>query len=81
MSSTLFETVRILERARIHFFLERTRPDTIRVSAALPGERLEIDVFEDNHLEIACFRGNESVEGGMGLLLRLLNVGESTGSA
>lgn len=73
MSSALFETVRILERARVHFFMERTRPDTIRVCATFVGERWEIDVFEDDHIEISRFCGDEGVEGGMELLLRRLN--------
>ncbi|MGJ4890775.1 hypothetical protein [Bradyrhizobium sp. HKCCYLR20261] len=62
MSSTLFATVRLLEKLGHHFFIERTRPDTIRLSVTLVGERLEIDVFEDNHLEFSRFRGDESVE-------------------
>ncbi len=68
MSSALFDTLRILERAHVHFFLERTRPDTVRISATLAGERWEIDVFEDDHLEISRLHGNEAVEGGMDLL-------------
>jgi hypothetical protein len=36
------------------------------------GERIEIDTFEDDHLEISRFRGDEGVEGGKDLLLRLL---------
>jgi len=36
------------------------------------GERIEIDIFEDNHLEISRFRGDERVEGGKDLLLQLL---------
>jgi hypothetical protein len=36
------------------------------------GERIEIDIFEDDHLEISRFRGDEEVEGGKELLLQLL---------
>jgi hypothetical protein len=72
MSSAIFETVRLLEEARLHFFIERTRPDTIRLSVTMVGERLEIDIFEDDHLEISRFRGDESIEGGKELLTRLL---------
>ena len=68
MSSALFEVIKSLESAHIRFFLERTRPDTIRVSANFVGERWEIDVFEDDHVEISRFRGSEEVEGGMELL-------------
>ncbi|MGJ4897354.1 hypothetical protein ACQR2B_18125 [Bradyrhizobium oligotrophicum] len=64
MSSTLFATMRLLEKLGLHFFIERTRPDTIRLSVTLVGERVEIDVFEDDHLEFCRFRGDESVESG-----------------
>ena len=57
MSSALFETTKALEAARVHFFIERTRPDTIRLSVTLVGERMEIDIVEDDYLEISRFRG------------------------
>ena len=47
MASAVFKTMRMLEEARLHFFIERTRPDSIRLSVTLVGERVEIDVFED----------------------------------
>jgi hypothetical protein len=72
MASALFKTMRMLEEARLHFFIERTRPDSIRLSVTMVGERVEIDVFEDNHLEISCFFGDEKVEGGMKLLVDML---------
>ncbi len=72
MSSALFETIKALEAARLHFFIERTRPDTIRLSVTLVGERMEIDIFEDDHLEISRFRGDESIEGGRELLTSIL---------
>jgi hypothetical protein len=36
------------------------------------GERVEIDIFEDNHLEISRFFGDEQVEGGMERLVNIL---------
>ncbi|MGY3450223.1 hypothetical protein [Bradyrhizobium sp. USDA 4353] len=72
MSSTLFATVRLLEKLGHRFFIERTRPDTIRLSMTLVGERMEIDVFEDDHLEFSRFRGDESVESGYDELMRIL---------
>jgi len=56
----------------LHFFIERTRPDAIRLSVTMVGERVEIDVFEDDHLEISRFLGDEKVEGGMELLVKML---------
>jgi hypothetical protein len=76
MSSTLFNTLRALEQARLHFYIERTRPDTVRLNVTLVGERIEIDVFEDGHLEISRFRGDESVEGGEELLMEILNANQ-----
>ena len=72
LSAQIFETIKMLEKARLHFFIERTRPDSIRLNVTMVGERVEIDVFEDGHLEISRFRGDEGVEGGRDLLLRLL---------
>ena len=72
MSSAVFDTIRLLENAGLHFFIERTRPDSIRLSVTMVGERVEIDIFEDDHLEISRFRGDESVVGGKELLLDIL---------
>jgi hypothetical protein len=72
MASAIFTTIRMLEEARLHFFIERTRPDSIRLSVTMIGERVEIDIFEDNHLEISRFCGDEKVEGGMDLLVGIL---------
>jgi hypothetical protein len=72
MSSAVFETMRLLEAAGLHFFIERTRPDTIRLCVTMVGERLEIEIFEDDHLEISRFRGDEGIEGGKEVLQRLL---------
>ena len=69
---TIFETIRLLEAARLHFSIKRSRPDTILLVVTLVGERLEIDVFEDGHLELSRFRGDESVQGGEDLLERIL---------
>jgi hypothetical protein len=72
MASAVFKTMRMLEEARLHFFIERTRPDSIRLSVTMVGERVEIDIFEDNHLEISRFLGDEKIEGGMDLLMSML---------
>jgi hypothetical protein len=72
MASAVFKTMRMLEEARLYFFIERTRPDSIRLSVTMVGERVEIDIFEDNHLEISRFLGDEKIEGGMDLLTSML---------
>ena len=72
MTSAVFKTIRMLEEARLHFFIERTRPDSIRLSVTMVGERVEIDIFEDDHLEISRFFGDEKVECGIELLVNVL---------
>jgi hypothetical protein len=72
VSSAIFNTIKAIEEANLHFFIERTRPDTVRLSVSLVGERIEIDIFEDDHLEISRFRGDESIEGGKELLAQIL---------
>jgi hypothetical protein len=72
MSSAVFGTIRMLENAGLHYFIERSRPDSIRLTVTMVGERLEIEIFEDNHVEVSRFLGDESVEGGSELLKKLL---------
>lgn len=72
MSSAVFDTIKALEAARVHFFIMRTRPDAITLSATFVGERMEIDIFEDDHIEISRFRGDELIEGGEELLALVL---------
>ena len=69
----LFVLLAELERARIHFRLSRNRPDTILVTLTLVGERVEVDVFADGHMEVSRFRGNEDVVGGAELVLDLID--------
>jgi hypothetical protein len=70
--SAIFDTVHLLEKARICFDIVRVRPDALTIRAAIVGERIEIDVFEDDHLEISRFRGDESIEGGSELLMEIV---------
>ena len=71
-SNAIFETIRLLERAHIEFNIKRTRSDALTVMATIVGERIEIDVFEDDHIEISRFRGDEGIEGGRDLLLQIV---------
>jgi hypothetical protein len=40
----------------------------VQLSVTMVGVRTEIDIFEDDHIEISRFHGDESVEGGRELL-------------
>ena len=72
MSHPLYELLSRLEAARIHFTLARYRPDTVLVTLTLVGERVEVDVFDDGHMEVSRFKGNEDVVGGSEVVDALL---------
>ena len=72
MSHELFRVIRLLEAEGIHYRLDRHRGDSVMITAALVGERIEIDVFEDGHVEYSRFRGHEDVEDDLPLLEALL---------
>ncbi|WP_449409895.1 hypothetical protein [Methylobacterium komagatae] len=70
---SIYNVLRILEDRKISFALNRSRPDSIRVDATLYGIRLEIECFDDNHIEVATFRGSEDIDGGFDFLLQTIN--------
>ena len=71
-NKTVFQILHLLDKNKISFTLNRSRPDTIRIDATLYGLRIEIECFEDNHIEISTFRGSEDVEGGYDYLLKVI---------
>ena len=62
MSSALFKILKHLDEAKIHYFIERHRPETIDITATVVGQRIEFSVFEDDHVEISRFLGSEDIE-------------------
>ncbi|QRP63225.1 hypothetical protein I6J77_14045 [Rhodanobacter sp. FDAARGOS 1247] len=72
MSHPLYNLLSELEAARIHFTIARYRPDSVLVSLTLVGERVEVDVFEDGHMEVSRFSGNEDIIGGEGLVSQII---------
>ena len=72
MSHELYRVIHLLEREGIHYRRDRHRDDSILITATLVGERIEIDVFEDGHVEYSRFRGNEDVEDDIPILETLL---------
>lgn len=73
MSHPLYELLRGLQAASIHFSLGRHREDSVLVSLTLVGERVEVDVFEDGHMEVSRFQGSEDVVGGAELVYQLVS--------
>jgi hypothetical protein len=73
VSHALYDLLSRLESAGIPFTLSRNRSDSILVSLTLVGERVEIDVFEDGHMEVSRFTGSEDIEGGAELAGQLIS--------
>lgn len=61
MTHPLYELLSHLDERRLFYTLGRHRPDTILISITVPGDRIEIDVFDDGHMEMSRFSGDESV--------------------
>jgi len=51
----LYTLLEELDRARIHYRLNRVRGDTVMIQAVVPGRRYEIEVFSDGTLEVEIF--------------------------
>jgi len=52
----LLDLLRTLDADKITYRLSRPRDEAVMVEAAVPGERWEIEVFEDGHIEFERFR-------------------------
>jgi hypothetical protein len=72
MPHPLFSLLLALDVAPIHYTLARDRPDTVRINITLVGERVEVDVFEDGHMEVSRFVGSEDVVGDATLVEKII---------
>ena len=61
MSHELYHVLRLLDEQHLWYRVDRHRPDSVMITVTIVGERLEIDVFEDGHVEFSRFTGDESV--------------------
>ncbi len=73
---SLFQLLQRLDAGRYHYTLSRHRPDSVLVTVTFVGERTEIDVFEDGHMEVSRFLGTENVLGGAELVWQLIRNNE-----
>lgn len=63
LTTSLLEFLERLEQERIGYHLQHTRPESIMVSIAVPGERWEVEFLEDGHVEIEKFIGDGQISG------------------
>ena len=72
MSHPLYDLLLRLEDAGIAFAISRNRSESLLVTLTLVGERVEIDVFEDGHMEVSRFTGSEDIVGGAEVVEKLI---------
>jgi hypothetical protein len=75
MDHTLFTLLDRLDAAHIHYTFGRHRADSVLVAVTVVGQRIEIDVFRDGHMEISRFIGHEDIEGGAELIDSIVALG------
>jgi hypothetical protein len=68
---TIYEVCQELDHRRIPYELRIVRPEAIMVSVAVPGERWELEYFEDGRIEVERFR-SQGVESKPEALQQLL---------
>ena len=73
MSHPLFPLLLALDAAALYYTLARDRPDTVRVNITVVGERMEVDVFEDGHMEVSRFVGSEDIVGDATLVEKIID--------
>ncbi len=72
MSHPLYDLLGSLDAAHLHFEVARYRSDTVTVTITVVGERIEVDVFDDGHMEVSRFSGSEDVVGGAELVTDII---------
>ena len=72
MSHPLFRLLKELDKAKYFYTLSRHRSDTVQVDVTFVGERVEVDVFSDGHMEVSRFLGTEDILGGKEVIYDLI---------
>jgi hypothetical protein len=60
---TAHELIAQLTASKIHFTMTSVREDAIMFLITVPGERWEVEVYPDGHLEIETFGNSSGVLG------------------
>jgi len=72
MSHSLYELLKRLDEVKYHYVLSRNRDDAVTVKISFVGERVEVDIFDDGHMEVSRFLGTEDVLGGQELIYDII---------
>jgi hypothetical protein len=73
MSHPLYDLLKKLDESHTYYLLSRNRDETVMVTITFVGERVEVEVFEDGHMEVSRFPGTEDILGGQELIYQLID--------
>ena len=59
----VYQVLKQLDSAKIHYTLTHARDDTIMVAAHIPGRHYEIEVFADGHVEVEIYKSDGQIFG------------------
>ncbi len=59
---TVHELITQLQVAKIHFSMTTVRENVVMFNIVVPGERWEVEVYPDGHLDIETFRSTGGVQ-------------------
>ena len=77
----LYRLVQRLDVGKYHYTLSRHRSDSILVIITFVGERVEVDVFDDGHMEVSRFKGSEDIVGDEALIQNIIEQNEKRDGA
>ncbi len=60
---TIHEFIRNLDATRTHYTVTSVREGAVMVQVTLPGERWEVEFFDDREPEVEVFRSDGTVSG------------------
>ncbi len=72
MNHTLYDLLKKLDQSKFYYTISRHRKDTVMVTISFVGERTEVEVFNDGHMEVSRFLGTEEVSGGQEFIYDLI---------
>ncbi|MBP0580686.1 hypothetical protein J8I29_15275 [Labrys sp. LIt4] len=64
MPHKLYALLRTLERHHLWFMMDRLGSDSVTLTVTVEENRLEIDIFEDERVEYACYKSNQKIAAG-----------------
>ena len=61
--TVLIDLLNRFEQQKIQYRLGHHREEAVMIEAAVPGERWEVEVFDDGHIEFERFRSDGHIGG------------------